>query len=73
MERRNLKVFRVKHGLTQSEMAEKIGVARSVYSQAESGRRGCSATFLQKLQKAFDIPDADMWELTKLYENESEV
>lgn len=72
MERRNLKVFRVKHGLSQAQMAEKIGVARSVYAQAESGKRGCSASFLTKLQKAFNVPDADMWELTKIYD-ESEV
>lgn len=72
MERRNLKVFRVKHGMSQAQMAEKIGVARSVYAQAESGTRGCSASFLKKLQSAFNIPDSDMWELTKIYE-ESEV
>lgn len=72
MDRRNLKVFRVKHGLSQQEMADKIGVARSIYSEVERAKRNCSPTFLAKLQAAFDIPDADMWALTKIYD-ESEV
>lgn len=70
-DRRNLTVLRAKHGLTRAEMADKIGVSRSTYSEIENGKRGCSQSFLNKLQSAFDIPDADMWELTKLY-NESE-
>ena len=73
MDRRNLKVFRVKHGLTQSEMAAKIGVSRSIYSDIETGRReSCSMAFLRKLQAAFNIPDAEMWALSKIYD-ESEV
>lgn len=73
MDRRNLKVFRVKHGLTQVEMAAKIGVSRSVYSDVEAGRRkSCSIAFLRKLQAAFDIPDEEMWALSKIYD-ESEV
>lgn len=71
MERRNLKVLRVKHGLNQGEMAQRLGVSRSSYSDIESGKRNCSPAFMRKLQTAFDIPDADMWALTKTY-NESE-
>ena len=66
MVRRNLKVFRVKSGLTQSEMAAKIGVSRSTYSEVESGKRMCSNVFMDKLQAAFNIPDNEMWYLTKL-------
>lgn len=68
MDRRNLKVLRARHGLKIGEMAEKIGVSRSTYADIESGKRGCSQSFLKKLQSAFDIPDADMWELTKTHE-----
>ena len=68
MDRRNLKVFRTQHGLNQGEMAKKIGVSRSIYSEVESGKRNCSQRFLRNLQKAFDIPDADMWALTKTYD-----
>lgn len=65
--RRNLAVFRAKHGMNQSEMADKIGVSRSTYSQIENGKRNCSQTFLNKLQAAFEIPDESVWELTKIY------
>ena len=68
MDRRNLKVFRVKHGLSQQKMAAKIGVSRSIYSEVEKGTRNCSPAFLEKLQSAFNIPDADMWALTKLFD-----
>ena len=72
MDRRNLKVLRVKHGLSQQKMAAKIGVSRSIYSEVEKGKRNCSPAFLEKLQAAFDIPDADMWALTKIYEESEE-
>lgn len=71
-DRRNLTVLRAKHSLTRAKMADKIGVSRSTYSDIENGKRSCSQKFLLKLQVAFDIPDADMWELTKVFE-ENEV
>lgn len=69
-DRRNLAVFRAKQGLTRSEMAEKIGVNRGTYSDIENAKRDCSQKFLDKLQAAFDVPDAEMWELTKVFESE---
>lgn len=71
-DRRNLSVFRAKHGLTRKQMADKIGVNRGTYSDIENAKRDCSPKFLAKLQSAFDIPDAEMWALTKIYD-ESEV
>lgn len=73
MERRNLKVFRIKHGLTQQAIAEKIGVCRSIYSEVERGSRKCSVSFLCKLQSAFNIPDADIWALTKIHSESEEL
>lgn len=77
MVRRNLKVFRIKSGLTQAEFAAKIGVSLSTYNAVESGKRPCSNRFMDKLQTAFDIPDREMWKLAKLerknYFDESEV
>lgn len=72
MDRRNLRVFRVKHGLKAGEMAAKIGVSRGTYSDVENGKRNCSPEFLRKLQAAFGIPDAEMWALTKIYEESEE-
>lgn len=68
MDRRNLKVLRVKHGLSQKEMAERIGISRSMYGEVEKGARNCSPAFMRKLQAAFSIPDAEMWALTKIYQ-----
>lgn len=64
--RLNLKLFRTKQKLTQSEMAKKMGVNRGMYAQVEKGSRSCTPTFLKKLQDAFNIPDEEMWSLTKL-------
>lgn len=72
-DRRNLTVLRAKHGLTRVAMADRIGVSRSTYSDIENGKRSCSQKFLAKLQATFEIPDADMWELTKVFEDGKEV
>lgn len=72
MDRRNLKVLRAKHGLTQREMAERIGCARSIYGEVENGTRNCSVDFLAKLQRAFAIPDAEIWKYSKLFEESEE-
>jgi len=71
MKRTNLKIFRIRHDLTQSEMAERIGYERAGYSLVEMGARNPSIDFFTNLQNAFDIPDADMWELTKVDEKKS--
>lgn len=63
--RRNLKVFRVQHNLTQDEMANKIGCTRATYSSIECGKREGRKTFWSDLQKAFLIPDSEMWALQK--------
>ena len=68
MDRRNLKVLRVRHGMTQKKMAEKVGCSRSIYSEIEKGTRNCSTKFLSKLQAAFGIPDSEIWELTKVFD-----
>ena len=63
--RKNLKLFRVSCDLSQGEMAEKIGCTRGGYQAIESGLREGRQKFWDKLQKAFDIPDAEMWSLKK--------
>lgn len=70
MRRIDLKIFRIRHGLTQDDMAERIGCARDAYCAIEAGKRDPSVSFFVKLQKAFDIPNAEMWELV-LRENEA--
>lgn len=65
MRRLNLKIFRIRHELTQADMADKVGCARDAYGAIEAGKRDPSIAFFYALQDAFDIPDAEMWELTK--------
>jgi ribosome-binding protein aMBF1 (putative translation factor) len=45
---------REKHGLTQKNLAEKIGTKQSVISRLESGRANPSLAFLIKVAKALD-------------------
>lgn len=63
--RMNLKLFRVKHLLSQEEIAERIGFSRAAYAAIEAGTRDGRQAFWIALQKAFDIPDAEMWALRK--------
>ena len=63
--RMNLKVLRVKHLLTQEEMAAKIGCTRGSYQAIEKGYRQGGKTFWRNLQLAFNIKDVDMWALQK--------
>lgn len=72
-DRRNLTLLRAKHGLTRQDMAKKIGIPRSTYSEIENAKRACSSKFLAKLQAAFDIPDTEMWALTKVFDDKKEV
>lgn len=45
---------RIEKGLTQKELADKIGTKQSVISRFESGRANPSLAFLQRLAKALD-------------------
>lgn len=66
--RKNLKLFRVSHGLTQKDMAEKTGLSRTGYGFIEKGRTQGSPTFWNALQREFNVPDEDMYKLMKLEE-----
>lgn len=63
--RMNLVKFRGSQALTQHEFAEKMGVKRQMYSLVELGKRQGSPEFWAKLQKAFELPDAEMYPLMR--------
>lgn len=63
MRRKNLKIFRISHDLTQDAMARYIGCSKDAYRAIETGVRNPSYEFIEKLQAAFDIPNAEVWEL----------
>ena len=61
--RTELKVLRIKSNLTQKELAEKLGVSYPTYNLIEQGKRKGSTEFWANLQKAFNLTDAEMWQL----------
>ena len=73
IKRRNLYLLRCKHLLTQAEFAAKIGVSVRGYQNIEWGERDGKASFWSKIQKVFNISDADMYSLMKIDEGEEEV
>lgn len=64
--RTNLKIFRVRHNMTQEQAAECIGCGRMTYAAIENGKRKPSAHFREKFQTAFNISDNDFTELMKI-------
>lgn len=64
MSRTELKVFRVKQGLTQAQFAEKIGFSRGQYARFENGDAETTLRFLRALEKAFNIPFAEAQRLS---------
>lgn len=63
--RTNLKLFRVKHKLTQQDMADRMGYSRATYAAVEAGTRDCRTTFWNKLSEAFAIPASEVAELMR--------
>lgn len=70
--RNGLYLFRHGKRLTQSEIAEKIGCSRATYQSIETGVRNGTMTFWQKLQKAFDISDAEIGGLMRIDEGQAQ-
>ena len=61
--RTELKVLRIKNHLTQTQLAEKLGVSYATYNLVEQGKRKGSVEFWGKVQQVFNLTDADMWQL----------
>ena len=65
MKRKNLKLFRMQQGLSSKEMAEKLGVNYTYYSNVENGRINPSYSFCEKFGNIFKNKYEDFWELFK--------
>lgn len=63
--RTNLKVFRVRHQLTQEQLSANVGVDRSTYASIESGKSDGRLAFWQSLQEKYAVAPADLMELMK--------
>ena len=56
----NLQELRIKAGLTQKDLAIRVGCAQSEISRIEHGERSISVDRLQQLAEALDVPVADL-------------
>lgn len=63
MIRNELKVLRVRHNLTQPQMAERCGVSLTTYNFIEQGKRRGSQQFWLTLQREFKLKDGEVWQL----------
>lgn len=51
-----LRAVRIRLGITQRELAEKVGVSINYLSLVESGKRGISLTQLHRLASGLGVP-----------------
>lgn len=51
-----LRLVRVYHDMTQTEVAERVGLSKSYISGIESGEKNVSLAVLEKYASTFDIP-----------------
>ena len=61
--RHDLKVLRIKHNLTQQQLADQLGVSVSTYNLIEGGKRRGSQVFWLNLQKRFNLTVVEVWDL----------
>ena len=58
-----IRVFRAEHRLSQSDLAERIGVTRKTISTIEVGRFVPSTVIALKIARHFDTPVEDIFSL----------
>lgn len=59
---RRVKELRIERDLTQSELAEKVGLSNNFIGMVERGERNTSVDKIFKLAKVFDIKLAQFFE-----------
>lgn len=55
--RLNLLHLRKKHGWTQKELAEKLGITSTHYSRIETGESNPSYELMERFKEVFEIED----------------
>ena len=58
-----LKLLRKSSFLTQDELAKKLGISQTYYSQVENGQRRPSISLWQRIHKLFNVSDYIIWQL----------
>ena len=64
-----IRVYRAEHRLSQSDLADKIGVTRKTISTIEVGRFVPSTTIALKIARYFGVPVEDIFSLAGEGEN----
>ena len=65
MRTEKMKILRINHHMTQSDVAKKIDISLSLYNLIENGKRVGSIETWEKIQKLFSLSDKEMWSLMK--------
>nr|WP_262694267.1 helix-turn-helix transcriptional regulator [Kordiimonas aquimaris] len=60
-----IRVFRAEHRLSQSELADAIGVSRKTISTIEVGRFTPSTVIALKLARYFNVPVEEIFSLSE--------
>lgn len=63
---KKLKSLRESASLTQTELAEKIGITQTHYSRLEKGLRGASQETIQAIIQALGVSISDIWDMYDL-------
>ena len=63
-----LKKFRNEQGLTLNEMAEKLGISKSMYEKVEYGDRGASVQFIKRFKQVFPHIDINIFFTERLHD-----
>lgn len=73
MKRLKLKAWRARSGLTQTDVAKRLGVATSFFCLIETGKKNPSQQFLNSFERTFKTENTlrlfDLVESEKEYEN----
>lgn len=57
----NLKIARIKKGLTQEELCELVGIGRTTLSKLEQGKTKPKMDTMEKLSIALEIPVIELF------------
>ena len=63
--RKNLKEARMAAGLTQQQMADKLGISERYYKQIEAGQRTGDFTLWDMMEDLLDIHQSKLHELSE--------
>ena len=61
--RLKLKQLRVSLDLSQEQMADRLGISRTMYVAIENGRRYGTLKFWRNLQETFVVPKGEVFEM----------